>query len=321
MTNRFTRGFFKAVAFSLMPLSAVALAETAIAQLITQSPPAGFQTICRYNPESGFPNALGMRTYITVTESAGDTTFTLDRFPAFVTNPADIDRRADVSEMRSLTLYDTPIAEARQLMIDQPFYYANLLEAEAAELVQGFEAVDQTLGCGQVAIEPETEPETEPEAPEPETPTAETPPEAAPEEPTEPTTEKRPPLSALPNGNYRYVSAQFDQAFDQAVVSDEELTEAGGAIFLFRKFGDTITGEMSFVDAEVSRNFCIAGEADGEVLVGSFVSGGDRTLANNVVTTTEQEDGTFVATLNISEFSRINAGTRLPIETCSSDLY
>lgn len=258
--------------------------------------PATTSTVCRYDPESGFPNALGMRTYISLTEADGNTTFTLDRFATFVTNPENIDQAADVTEVRSLTLYDTPIAEARQLMIDQPFYYAELLEVDEDSLDAGFEAVDQTLGCGQVAADPMPAEPPITDSPATETPT---PPAASPA------------LSALPNGNYRFVLADFDNR----VVSDEELIEAGGAIFLFRKFGDTVTGELSYVDSD-NPGFCISGMAEDNRVTGTVVGNSDRILGD-FLTTKVSEAGALEGVLNLEGFSRINAGARLPIESCS----
>ena len=265
-------------AAALLPFTAVLSSTSATAQPDASAPEAQQQTICRYDPESGFDNVLGMRTYITLTEAEGNTTVTLERFPSFVFNPENVAQRADVSDTRSLTLYNLPIGAARQLMIDQPFYYAHLLETDVDDIGEGFAAIDQTLGCGQVAAEPEaTESETdpgaepgiesettEPEATEPET--TETEPET-----TEPTPEEPEPTAAdLPNGNYRFVSADFETQ----VVTDEELAEAEGNIFLFRKFGDRVTGVISAIGSE-SEGFCVTGSVEGDTVSGS-ISGACR---------------------------------------------
>ncbi len=281
-------------ALSAAPLAVIAIPSHSHAQ--SAPTPAPTNTVCRYDLESGIPNPLGMRTYITLTEAEGNTTFTLDRFATFVTNPENTDQQADVTEVRSLTFYGTPIAEARQLMIDQPFYYAELLEVDEDSLDAGFEAVDQTLGCGQVAAEP-----TPAEPPAVESPVTE-----APAPPTE-----SPILLSLPNGNYRFVSADFDNR----VVSDEELVEAGGAIFLFRKFGDAVTGELSYIDSD-NPGFCISGTVEDNRVIGTVVSDSDRILGDFLVTKVA-EDGALEGVLNLEDFSRINAGARLPTENCS----
>ena len=264
------------------------------AEALTESA-EGMMTVCQFDPSSGALNVLGMRTALTVTESGGNTAFVLDRFPAFVTSPDNTTQRADVSEVRSLTLYDTPLAEARQLMIDQPFYYAELLEVDEVDEGFSFSEVNDTLSCETTALTP---------------PTDSTPPTS----PTPPTSTPAPaPLSDLPNGNYRLVSADFPNR----VVTDEELLEAGGAIFLFRKFGDNVTGTYGFIDHEGGS--CISGTLEGNVVTGESVSDGDTVRSGMFLTLgEEQADGRYEgSTLNLAEFSRINAGTRLPVESCS----
>ncbi|MEO1790847.1 MAG: hypothetical protein AAFR25_01315 [Cyanobacteria bacterium J06629_19] len=289
---------------SLSP--AVGFAQTSVAQSETTTQPTT-TTLCRYDPNSGVPNVFGMRTYITLTESDGNTNFLLEQFPAFVSNPENVEQRADVSETRSLTLYDIPIAEARQLMINQPYFYAALLDTDVAEVETGlgFEAVDATLGCGQVTAEtpaPEEPPAEIPE-PSPETPTTETPPAATP-----PQT-----LAELPNGNYRFAAAELPNR----VVTDEELLEAGGALFLFRKFGDSVTGNFSFIDSEGGS--CITGVVDRNTVVGDAYAFSETVRAGTFLDLgTETEAGKYEGSvLNLEGFSRINAGTRLPVESCS----
>ena len=276
------------------------------------------QTICRYDPDSGFPNALGMRTYVTLTESSGSTTVVLEQFPRAITNPEATESglrdpefntdyiRADISEVRSLTFYNTPIAATRQILLDQPFYYATLLDIGESDLdTEGFAAIDQTLSCRQV--ETETETETTPDAEAEVDPAAETPIKTPSATPT---------IADLPNGNYRFASADFDNV----VVSDEDLAAAGGEVFLFRKFGDTITGEMRFLD-ETGGVFCIGGKVDGNVITGNVASPSDRTRSSDFLREDETGEQSVEASLNLSTFSRINAGNQLPIEACLESTY
>lgn len=274
-------------------------------------------TLCRYDPNSGIPNVFGMRTYITLTEVEGNTNFLLEKFPAIVANPeatepAVQNQPADVSSTRSLTLYNLPIDEARQFMIDEPYYYATLLDVAVSDIGDGFAAVDATLGCGQVAAEPESppaesplpeSPEPSPEPPSTEDPAPETPPVDMPAEPT---------VSDLPNGNYRLVSADFPNR----IVTDEELLESGGALFLFRKFGDTVTGSFSFIDHEGGS--CITGIVEGNTITGDSFAYSDVVRAGTFLELgTEVEEGRYEGSvLNLEDFSRINAGTRLPVESC-----
>ncbi|MGD1898099.1 MAG: hypothetical protein ACFB16_14235 [Phormidesmis sp.] len=94
-------------------------------------------------------------------------------------------------------------------------------------------------------------------------------------------------------------------------MTDEELAEAEGNIFLFRKFGDRVTGVISAIGSE-SEGFCVTGTVEGDTVTGSISGEG----AGDFPETTVQEDGTVQIVFSLAEFSRINAGTVLPVETC-----
>lgn len=138
----FLPSFLKSVALKIAPAAVALSALPGLAQ--TPSP----STICSYDPDSGFPNPLGSRATLTVVETEGDTAFVYERLPSIVSS----DRatvRADVDNQRTLTLYETPIAEARQLLTDDATYYAVLLGLSADDpfIARGFELIDQTLAC------------------------------------------------------------------------------------------------------------------------------------------------------------------------------
>lgn len=271
------------------------------------SPEQTFVTVCAYDPNGGAQNPLGMRAFITVSEVEGNSVFLYEQFPSFVTAPNDAQRRSDVASERTLTLYDTSIAEARQLVVDNPDYYAALLGLVSADDIaegQGFDAVNTTLACQEVsdgAIAGVPQP---PDNPAP--PIEGIPPEPA--EPAEPATT----FADLPNGNYRLVSAQFPNR----VVSDEELIESGGAMFLFRKFGDAVIGSYSFIDHEGGS--CIAGTIEGNTVTGQSYAAGDSLRSGTFLTLGENvADNRYEGSvLTLAGFSRINAGTRLPVESC-----
>ena len=106
------------------------------------------ETICTYDPNSGFPDPWGARASLTIETSAGDTAFIYERLPATVSSDSS-DVRAEVENKRTLTLYKTPLAEARQLLLDDSTYYAVLLglSPEDPFVAKGFKAIDQTLTC------------------------------------------------------------------------------------------------------------------------------------------------------------------------------
>jgi hypothetical protein len=96
---------------------------------------------CAYNPNSGAPNPLGMRAYITITEEKGDTTFLFEQFPSPVTGGAE---QVTIASSRALTFYGIKVDRARRLMLQNPTYYAELVGYDDP---QGFAPVNAVLAC------------------------------------------------------------------------------------------------------------------------------------------------------------------------------
>lgn len=110
--------------------------------------PSSPAVTCTYDPNSGVPNPLGSRASLTIQETEGNTAFIYERFPNEVSSDAS-DVKAEVDNKRTLTLYETPIADARQLLIDESSYYAVLLGLAVDDpfVDRGFEGVNQTMLC------------------------------------------------------------------------------------------------------------------------------------------------------------------------------
>jgi len=111
-------------------------------------PAATDKTVCTYDPDSGFPDPLGARASLTVENTAGDTAFIYERLPAVVSSDSS-DVQAEVDNKRTLKLYETSLADARQLLLEDSTYYAALLglAPEDPFIARGFERIDQTLTC------------------------------------------------------------------------------------------------------------------------------------------------------------------------------
>ncbi|MBD1937118.1 lysozyme inhibitor LprI family protein [Microcoleus sp. FACHB-68] len=140
------------------------------------------------------------------------------------------------------------------------------------------------------------------------------------------------PVGTLPDGNYRYVTAQLSSK----VVSDEELVKAGGFYFLFRKKGNQILGYYNQIDS--GNTICIDGKVNGNTVAGqavetseppfntkeTVISTGEQfvkwDLARNLDVRRGQKVGNKIryrsALLNLKDFSRINAGNRQPPRSC-----
>lgn len=96
---------------------------------------------CQFDPELGVPNPLGMRSYITVTEENGNTSFLFEQFPSNLNSP---DVAATVASSRVLTFYETELDEARRLMLQNPGFYTELVGYPNEE---GFAPIDAVLIC------------------------------------------------------------------------------------------------------------------------------------------------------------------------------
>ncbi len=104
---------------------------------------------CTYNPNSGQPNPLGQRAFITVTQDNSDTYFTFRQFPGLIqlpeTTEQDSKARAVTLEIeRTLVFYDTSIEHARELMRVHNDYYYELIGYEDKA---GFSSYDEAMAC------------------------------------------------------------------------------------------------------------------------------------------------------------------------------
>ncbi len=311
------RALFQNVVLKALPISIASTvgaiaAPHAIAQITAPAQPSDFITVCAYDPTAGIPNPLGMRTFISVREIEGNSIFRYQQLPAIVSGsgvPAS--PPADIEVERSLTLYETPIAEARQLMEDNPSYYASLLGVPVNNVGSAdFAEVNAVLSCqdisGNIAGTP---------APRPPAPTAPAPSPSSSTQPVAPT------LAALPNGNYRMASAEFTNN----IVSDEELLAKGGYLFTFRKFGNKVTGNFGHIDHE--RGACVTGTVSGNTITGEAYTVNEPTTIGGKTyldplgvlllgnpTTGEVRYNNSV--MNVEGLFQINAGTQIPRESC-----
>lgn len=316
--------FFKADIWSKLVLGMVPLGAIAfhVAPAFAQASIPGATTICAYNPDSGLPNPLGMRSFITVAQVGDDTVFVYERFSSPVQNENDSDITTDISSRRTLTIYAIPLEEARQVLVDSSDSYRVLLGLQDdASADVDFASVNSTLACQNVADDVASAPIPTPETPAAGPPTEMPIPSSAVPQPAQST------LEDLPNGNYRVTSATYPLS----VVSDEELVENGGALFLFRKFGEDVTGLFSYIDSDVGA--CVAGTLEGNTVSGQAYT--DDGFSPEESTAVFLGPGGFLllgesdgeplrtgarsyndAELNLEGFSRINAGTVLPPESC-----
>lgn len=252
---------------------------------------------CLYSADMGEADPLANQGFITAQEVEGGTEFSF--VSAFQRLP--IEGTVETSDMpvgfratNTLVFSGASLDDARsQLFTGNPIYYNTLLGRAADTEVTDDErmTVNENLDCSdQTGENTDEQPITE--------------------ERSQPNPNLD--LSNLPDGNYRVVSADFPMR----VVSDEELLEAGGALFLFQKVGDRITGIYGFIDHEGGS--CITGTLSDNRVMGDAYAYSDAIRSGVFLTLGDDfEDGFYLdSVLDLSSFSRINAGTRLPVTDC-----
>lgn len=304
--------FFAAPACALTAFAGLLAIAPKFTQAQTNpSPPA--TATCAFDPNLGKPNPLGMRSYITLSETEGNTTVVYDVFPSPVSSPNQSPRPVTISSRREMIFYNTNIAAARQLLLDEPIYYSTLLNSTRTE---DFAAVNAVLTCRNASSSPtRSSPIASPPAVSPTaSPTA------------SPTSSSSAYISSLPDGNYRFWTGRPTRG---TTVTDEELLQKGGILFLFKKTGNQIVGNYAQVD---NIGICLSGQIDQNTLTGTAVqqgdaevlSDGDRFVAwdpagllrvrRGVKTDTIIRYGGAIADLR--SFARINAGDRAPVSRC-----
>ena len=267
MPNRYLRSFqqrtelFSAkwiLAGAAIATSTAIFPATAIAQSESTPLPT---TVCSYNPD-GAPNPLGMRAFITVSEVEGDSIFVYEQLPSPVPGSSPTDSPATIARERTLVLADTAIAEARERVVNDSAYYAQLVGSTVEELDEdGFSQVNDTLTCRNItaANPPETPASGTPTpAAPPETPASGAPTPVTPPTPSAPPATPATTFADLPDGNYRVSSA--DLPF--RVVEDQELL--GSLVYLFSKTDDPVAG--NFYSPETDISICVAGTIEGNVV-------------------------------------------------------
>ena len=268
--------------------------------ILTPSAKAETLTTCEYDPSLGFEDPLNSgdagtgQSSITVTNVDGVTAFNY-RFQPSQQRRSDDGRslvfnNPQLSIQKSLSFFDTTLESARQQMLENPEYYADLIDATVEGLEgRGYELVDRTLTCRQ-----------EDAARDPELGSSEPTPQAT--------------FDDLPDGNYRATSA--DLPF--RVVTDQELLASEGTVFLFKKTGNTVSGDFFYPETDSS--ICIEGTLSGDAVSGAGrLEGTEGTIPDSdALSFDDVIDGEAVSAvvLDLSNFSRINAGTALPRESC-----
>ncbi|NJN32590.1 MAG: hypothetical protein HC824_20865 [Synechococcales cyanobacterium RM1_1_8] len=277
---RLAPAWFAAVA----PLPLIVGLVTAAAQattLPTQS--------CAYDPASGKPNPLGDRAAITISEINGSTTFTYQEIPTRSDRGPSV---VVVAPKREITLENTGLEAARQILLENPAYYNDLIGYPSAS---GFATVNASLTCWSNDLDNEAPPQatlpprqvpatTAPIAPReiPDNPVVEPAPAAGSSGavPQVPSTAIAPSaaaptpvnLATLPDGSYRFWNGDAKGQ----TMTDAALLEGGGALFIFRKANNFITGNFAYIDSEDA--YCVYGQGNNSTVSGFVYPYGPEVL-------------------------------------------
>lgn len=145
-------------------------------------------------------------------------------------------------------------------------------------------------------------------------------------------------LAARPDGNYRYIAGRAESR----AYTNAEIQQRGGAVFVLKKEGNRITGNLFPRDG--SPGICVTGVVSGDTISGSayphspvasmkadsmkgdratgesFEPYGNGALQVRRINTAGEGEQTGLyyasAVLDLSDFSMINAGAGLPPERC-----
>ncbi len=320
---------------------------------------------CSFDPASGKSNPLGDRAAITINEINGDTTFTYQEIPSRSNRGPSV---VVVSPKREITLENTGLDAAKQVLLENPEYYNDLIGYPSAN---GFGSVNNSLSCWsndiagekppeQAALPPRQVPATstpiaprdvpenpavapanggvedtgtpkliDPSAPSVTAPAVTVPVPQAPATTVATASPRQNPIDVakLPDGNYRLWNGQVQGE----TVSDEQLLKDGGALFIFNKTGDRITGNFAYIDSDSS--YCVFGQGNNSTVSGFAYPYTDEALDLGedfrnlgpsdflrVRRTRVVNNKPFYssALLDLSTFSKINLGPVLPPSSCQS---
>ena len=309
--------------FPVALVAAITIVIDAVNQPLSAQPSPTI--VCSYDPSTGAPNPLGMRTFITLTETNGTTEVTYEQLGALVPGPVE----AVLTSQRSLLFPNQSIDRVRQLLLNNTTYYRELVGFDDPD---GFAPVNDTLICrGETVASPPVErPSATAELPDLAGSRSELPDLSGPGNAAEGAADVSTPptfydtIAGLADGNYRYVSGPADER----VYSAQELLSRGGVLFVFRKMGDEVTGAYSYIDGE---SICVTGRVSGNTVSGQaypdngvardlgeeFAFWGSATFLQVRRTQGDSDNRYYAsATLELNDFSRINAGSSLPPSSC-----
>jgi hypothetical protein len=269
-----------------------ALFTTIAVPITTHAEPGNLVAACAFDTNSGKPNPLGLRAYISAIEVNGNTVYTYEQFPSNVAGDKGV--ASTIAQQRKLTFYDTSIAKARRLMLANPAYYEALVGFKDDD---GYAAVDAVLSCQDVNGKP---------------------------------LQKVSSIEQLPDGDYRFWSGQnrqdtfsdeellkqggilfvFRKKGNQVIGTTAQIDSEGGACVEGSIGGNTVSGF-----ATVFRPLEEVNKGENFEPLAIIPDGSLRVRRGKV---SKNSTKFFSALLNLNGYSKINLGDNKPPTKCGS---
>jgi hypothetical protein len=167
-------------------------------------------TTCTIDASKG-TSPIGMRNALTLKQIDADTVITYDSFPSNAGTFGG-NRRATIATTRTVVLYSTPIATAREILLANASLYTELMGFKPDK---GFKVANDLLTCTNGSATTTSTPKS---------------------------------IAALPDGTYSYWSGKPNPP-DRKMTTDA-LLKSGGILYVFNKKSNAITGTFAPIDGE-----------------------------------------------------------------------
>ncbi|MEO1634907.1 MAG: hypothetical protein AAFS04_07495 [Cyanobacteria bacterium J06631_9] len=251
---------------------------------------------CRYTPTGNELSLFGFDTTITLTEINDNSTISLVQ---------TAENFNIASANRSLIFIDTSVRDVEQRLINRPADYADLLGVSTRDVLvrRGFESISDQFACEAINSDANVL--------------------IASQRSrlrtinqfgrlSETATDIAADIAALPDGNYRFTIGA-GSLFSEA--------DSDSPRFTFRKLSNVVTGRFDYPEDGVSA--CVTGTVEGNTVIGQAFTNsagtsilGQRYLGSSLSLRFEDGFAGNDASLDLSGFDRINAGSTLPPSSC-----
>lgn len=192
----------------LLPIATFFAVQSPTMAAPTMTAPMAATTTCTIDANKG-TSPIGMRNALTLKQIDADTVMTYDSFPSNA-GTFGANRRATIATTRTVILYGTPIATAREILLANASLYTELIGFKPKK---DFKVANDLLTCTNGSSKNSSTPKS---------------------------------IAELPDGTYSYWSGKATSP-DRKMTNDA-LLKAGGVLYIFTKKSNKITGSFAPID-------------------------------------------------------------------------